>query len=193
MRRCASVAGIGVGRRRIAPMCRASLVCGCAWRSPRPDAGHVVGLVRSARTAMLVGCATTSFAPSLTHTHTHTGGSHDSAVDSWRAVKEAICEAAEAARRRQAEADNTDLATTDGVLRSISRVVMRADVWLGRRLRQHSALARQELGVESGRVFLLDGAGFAERFAAARTAALERSDKEACADGRKGKSRRRAL
>lgn len=116
-----------------------------------------------------------------------------SAVERWRDVNAAIRAVAEAARRKAAAADDTDVSTTDGVLRCMSRAVMRAQAWLVHRLLQHSMVARREIGVDGGRVFLRDCAGFAARLAAARIAALEASSREVRADGRKGRRRFRAI
>lgn len=120
-------------------------------------------------------------------------GGGASAVDRWRDTKIAIKAAATSARERVADAADADIESADGVMRSTSRAVMRFDAWLAARLLQGSGLARRELCVSAGRVALRDGEGFAERFAAARTAAFEASEKGAQAIGRRGRGRGKAL
>lgn len=102
-------------------------------------------------------------------------GRPGAAVERWRGGKASICAVVEAAHRLSAEADDTDVLTTDG---ASGRAVMCADAWLARRLLQHTMVARRELGVNLGRVFLRDGVGFGAGFAAAHAAALETSDRE---------------
>lgn len=111
----------------------------------------------------------------------------------WRNAKSAIKEASNATRRKLEEVADADASTADGVMRSISRAVMHSDSWLATRLLARSALASREVGVEGARALLLDGEGFAARFAEARAAALEASAREAPADGRRGRGQGRAL
>lgn len=115
------------------------------------------------------------------------------AAEHWAEVKEAIYLAAEAAGRPYLADERTDGTKDDVVLRVVARAVWRQDRLLARRLSLGAPLARAMLVEVDGHVVLNNPAEFEHKFVEARRGAIAAEEREAKAEGKRGKSPRREL
>lgn len=122
--------GAGQCQRPCAAHRLASPACSASCRTPDP----LVGVSNRHRRGVRAEVRLPASRPSG-------GAGRRQSVDRWRAMKAAICEAAETERRKIMEVDDADALGADGTYRSMSRAVMRADSWLSERLMQWCAAA----------------------------------------------------